>query len=161
MAIREILTGDEPTLYKMCRPIDRIDDRIKMILDDMAETMYAHDGVGLAAPQVGILRRMFVVDCGDGLRELINPQVMEVEGEQGCMEACLSFPGQQGYVLRPMKVKVRAQNRDGEWVIHQGEGLLARALLHENDHLNGEVYLRLVTDPPEGYTEQEEDEVEE
>lgn len=156
MAIREILTGDEPTLYKKCRPVEKIDERIKLILDDMAETMYDHEGVGLAAPQVGILRRMFVVDCGDGLRELINPEVLEMEGEQGCMEACLSFPGQQGYVVRPMKVKMRAQNREGQWVEHVGEGLLSRALLHENDHLNGEVYLRLVTDPPEGYSEEEE-----
>ena len=158
MAIRDILTGDDPTLYKKCRPVDKIDERIKLILDNMAETMYAHEGVGLAAPQVGILRRMFVMDCGDGLKELINPEVLETEGEQGCMEACLSFPNRRGYVVRPMKVRMRAQNRDGEWVEHTGEGLAARALLHENDHLDGQVYLNLVTEPPEGYKEEEEGE---
>lgn len=155
MAKRDILTGEDPTLYKKCRRVETIDERIKLILDDMAETMYAYEGVGLAAPQVGILRRMFVVDCGDGLRELINPEVVETEGEQGCMEACLSFPNRQGYVVRPMKVRMRAQNRDGEWVEHEGCGLAARALLHENDHLDGQVYLNLVTEPPQGYTEEE------
>lgn len=158
MAIRKILVGDEPTLYKKCRPVERFDERLHLMLDDIAQTMYDADGVGLAAPQVGILRRIFVVDCGEGLFELINPVVVATEGEIGEMEACLSFPGQQGYVVRPERVVMRAQNRSGEWIEYEGHGLLARALLHENDHLDGQVYLRLVTEPPEGFGEEEDDE---
>ena len=156
MALRKILQEKDPALYKVCRPVERIDKRIHALLDDMFETMYDAEGVGLAASQVGILRRIVVIDSGDGPVEMINPEILFTEGEQGCMEGCLSFPGRSGYVVRPNHVIARAQNRDGEWVEYDATGLFARAILHETDHLDGKVYLDLVTEPPEGYNEDEE-----
>lgn len=158
MAKRRIMTGDAECLYKVCRKVDNFDKRLAVLLDDMAETMYDAEGVGLAAPQVGILKRAVVIDCGDGLVELINPEILEKSGEQGGYEGCLSFPGESGYVVRPNHVRVRAMNRFGEECEYEGEGLFARAILHETDHLNGLVYKRLVTEAPEGYDENEEDE---
>jgi len=158
MAKRRIMTGDAECLYKVCRKVDNFDKRLAVLLDDMAETMYDAEGVGLAAPQVGILKRAVVIDCGDGLVELINPEILETSGEQGCYEGCLSFPGERGYVVRPNFVRVRAMNRLGEECEYEAEGLFARAILHETDHLNGLVYKRLVTEAPEGYDENEEDE---
>ena len=158
MAKRRIMTGDAECLYKVCRKVDNFDKRLAVLLDDMAETMYDAEGVGLAAPQVGILKRAVVIDCGDGLVELINPDILEASGEQGGYEGCLSFPGESGYVVRPNHVRVRAMNRFGEECEYEGEGLFARAILHETDHLNGLVYKRLVTEAPEGYDENEEDE---
>ena len=158
MAKRRIMTGDAECLYKVCRKVDNFDKRLAVLLDDMAETMYDAEGVGLAAPQVGILKRAVVIDCGDGLVELINPEILETSGEQGGYEGCLSFPGENGYVVRPNHVRVRAMNRFGEECEYEGEGLFARAILHETDHLNGLVYKRLVTEAPEGYDENEEDE---
>lgn len=158
MAKRRIMTGDAECLYKDCRKVDNFDKRLAVLLDDMAETMYDAEGVGLAAPQVGILKRAVVIDCGDGLVELINPEILETSGEQGGYEGCLSFPGESGYVVRPNHVRVRAMNRFGEECEYEGEGLFARAILHETDHLNGLVYKRLVTEAPEGYDENEEDE---
>lgn len=158
MAKRRIMTGDAECLYKVCRKVDNFDKRLAVLLDDMAETMYDAEGVGLAAPQVGILKRAVVIDCGDGLVELINPEILETSGEQGGYEGCLSFPGESGYVVRPNHVHVRAMNRFGEECEYEGEGLFARAILHETDHLNGLVYKRLVTEAPEGYDENEEDE---
>lgn len=158
MAKRRIMTGDAECLYKVCRKVDNFDKRLAVLLDDMTETMYDAEGVGLAAPQVGILRRAVVIDCGDGLVELINPEILETSGEQGGYEGCLSFPGESGYVVRPNHVRVRAMNRFGEECEYEGEGLFARAILHETDHLNGLVYKRLVTEAPEGYDENEEDE---
>ena len=158
MAKRRIMTGDAECLYKVCRKVDNFDKRLAVLLDDMAETMYDAEGVGLAAPQVGILKRTVVIDCGDGLVELINPEILETSGEQGGYEGCLSFPGESGYVVRPNHVRVRAMNRFGEECEYEGEGLFARAILHETDHLNGLVYKRLVTEAPEGYDENEEDE---
>ena len=155
MAKRRIMTGDAECLYKVCRKVDNFDKRLAVLLDDMAETMYDAEGVGLAAPQVGILKRAVVIDCGNGLVELINPEILETSGEQGGYEGCLSFPGESGYVVRPNHVRVRAMNRFGEECEYEGEGLFARAILHETDHLNGLVYKRLVT---EGYDENEEDE---
>jgi peptide deformylase len=152
------MTGDAECLYKVCRKVDNFDKRLAVLLDDMAETMYDAEGVGLAAPQVGILKRAVVIDCGDGLVELINPEILEASGEQGGYEGCLSFPGESGYVVRPNHVRVRAMNRFGEECEYEGEGLFARAILHETDHLNGLVYKRLVTEAPEGYDENEEDE---
>ena len=148
MAKRRIMTGDAECLYKVCRKVDNFDKRLAVLLDDMAETMYDAEGVGLAAPQVGILKRAVVIDCGDGLVELINPEILETSGEQG----------DSGYVVRPNHVRVRAMNRFGEECEYEGEGLFARAILHETDHLNGLVYKRLVTEAPEGYDENEEDE---
>ena len=158
MAKRRIMIGDAECLYKVCRKVDSFDKRLAVLLDDMAETMYDAEGVGLAAPQVGILKRAVVIDCGDGLVELINPEILETSGEQGGYEGCLSFPGESGYVVRPNHVRVRAMNRFGEECEYEGEGLFARAILHETDHLNGLVYKRLVTEAPEGYDENEEDE---
>ena len=158
MAKRRIMTGDAECLYKVCRKVDDFDKRLAVLLDDMAETMYDAEGVGLAAPQVGILKRAVVIDCGDGLVELINPEILETSGEQGGYEGCLSFPGESGYVVRPNHVRVRAMTRFGEECEYEGEGLFARAILHETDHLNGLVYKRLVTEAPEGYDENEEDE---
>ena len=150
MAKRRIMTGDAECLYKVCRKVDNFDKRLAVLLDDMAETMYDAEGVGLAAPQVGILKRAVVIDCGDGLVELINPEILETSGEQGGYEGCLSFPGESGYVVRPNHVRVRAMNRFGEECEYEGDGLFARAILHETDHLNGLVYKRLVTEAPEG-----------
>ena len=158
MAKRRIMTGDAECLYKVCRKVDNFDKRLAVLLDDMAETMYDAEGVGLAAPQVGILKRAVVIDCGNGLVELINPEILETSGEQGGYEGCLSFPGESGYVGRPNHVRVRAMNRFGEECEYEGEGLFARAILHETDHLNRLVYKRLVTEAPEGYDENEEDE---
>ncbi len=153
MAKRRICTGEAECLYKVCKTVTKFDRRLATLLDDMAETMYDADGAGLAAPQVGVLKRAVVIDAGDGLVELVNPEILETSGEQGCFEGCLSFPGEHGYVVRPDFVRVRAQDRDGVEHEYTAEGLFARAVLHENDHLNGLVYKRLVTDPPEGYNE--------
>ncbi len=140
MAIRNIVKNGDDVLRKVCRSQLTFDDRLATILDDMIETMYAADGVGLAAPQVGILRRYCVIDIGEGVIELINPVIVSTEGEQLEQEGCLSFPGEYGITSRPEKVTVRAQNRKGENFTVTGEGLLARALCHEIDHLDGIVY---------------------
>ncbi|NCB30477.1 MAG: peptide deformylase [Clostridia bacterium] len=153
MAKRKIFTDDAPCLTKVCRPVERFDDRLAELIEDMAETMYDAEGCGLAASQIGILRRVIVIDCGDGLVELVNPQVTETSGEEGRFEGCLSLPGKSGYVVRPTNVKVRAFDRKGDLYEYEAEGLFARAVMHEADHLEGKLYTRLVTDPPEGYTE--------
>ena len=142
MAIRNILTvgEDEEILRKKSREVTEISPRILTLLDDMAETMYHANGVGLAAPQVGVLRRVVVIDVGDGLIELINPRIVYTKGEVTTSEACLSVPGISGQVTRPEKVICRALNRNGEEFEVMGEGLLARALCHETDHLDGGIY---------------------
>ena len=137
MAIRNILKEGDELLSKKCRAVDKIDSRITTLLDDMAETMYESDGVGLASPQVGILRRVVVIDIGEGLIELINPEIIKTEGEQRDVEGCLSIPGVSGYTIRPEKVTVKALDRNGEEKTYEGEGLLARAFCHETDHLDG------------------------
>lgn len=144
MAKRNIVKIGDEILRKTCRTQLTFDERLHQILDDMAETMYAAEGVGLAAPQVGILRRYCVIDVGDGLIELINPVIIEKNGEQTGNEGCLSIPGRSEIVTRPMSVVVRAQNRFGENITLSGEGLKARALCHEIDHLNGTLYIDLV-----------------
>lgn len=158
MAKREILKGEEPTLRKVSREVTKIDKRIIELLDDLAETMYDAEGAGLAAPQVGILRRVVVIDAGDGLVEMINPEIIFTSGEDGGMEGCLSFPGEAGYVVRPSHVKAKAQDRNGEWREYDATGMFARAIMHETDHLDGKLYKELITDPPEGYKEDMEDE---
>ena len=135
MAIRNIVKEGDPILNKVCRPVTNFDDRLATLLDDMRETMIAADGVGLAGPQVGMLRRLFVVwDTTD----FVNPEILAVsEDEETAYEGCLSFPGHNGAVTRPAAVKVRAQDRHGEWFELEAEGLLARCIQHENDHLDG------------------------
>ena len=141
MAIRKIVEIGEDKLRKQCKPVEKFDLRLKVLLKDMADTMYKANGVGLAAPQVGILRRVVVIDVGDGLIELVNPEIIATEGEQEGPEGCLSLPGRQGYVRRPNKVTVRAQDRNGKFFELTGEGLLARAFCHELDHLDGVLYI--------------------
>ena len=141
MAIRNIVKLGDSVLKKVCRTQLEFDSRLHTVLDDMAETMYAADGVGLAAPQVGILRRYCVIDVGDGLIELINPVIIEKSGKQTGSEGCLSIPNRYEDVTRPMKVKVRAQNRFGENIVVEGEGLKARAFCHEIDHLDGILFI--------------------
>lgn len=140
MAIRNIVKEGDPILHKVCRSVLNFDEKLATVLDDMAETMYLAEGVGLAAPQVGILRRYCVVDIGDGLIELINPEIIETAGKQTGDEGCLSFPGEYDEVERPFKVTVKAQDRDGKFFTVTGEGLLARAFCHEIDHLDGIVF---------------------
>ena len=143
MAIRKIVKMPNDVLRKKCRPVDVIDDKIITLLDDMAETMYENDGVGLAAPQVGILRRVVVIDIGDeeiGLLELINPEIISQEGEQIGTEGCLSVSDVRGDVKRPEKVVVQAYDRNGDLMEYEGEGLLAVAFCHEIDHLNGIIF---------------------
>ena len=140
MALRNIREDGDPILRKKARPVTDFNDRLFDLLDDMAETMYNAPGVGLAGPQVGVLRRVVVIDVGDGLIELINPEIIEATGEQYEVEGCLSLPGKSGITKRPMCVKVKAQNRDGRWCQYKGEGLKARAFCHEIDHLDGHLY---------------------
>ena len=145
MAIRQIRTIGDEILNKNCRYVDVIDERILKILDDMAETMYAADGVGLAAPQIGVLRRLVVLDVGEGLIELINPEIIETSGEQTGSEGCLSVPGKVGEVTRPMNVSVKAQDREGKWMRYDGSELFARCVCHEVDHLSGKLFVSKAT----------------
>ncbi len=144
MGIRNILTDKEPALHKVCKPVTTFDKKLHKLLDDMAETLEDANGVGLAAPQVGILRRVVIVDTGDGILELVNPAIMETSGEQIGAEGCLSVPGKYGLVKRPNVVKVRAQDRDGQWYEAEGEELIARCFCHELDHLDGIVYTQVM-----------------
>ncbi len=142
MAKRNIVKLGDDVLRKICRTQLTFDERLHQALDDMAETMYEAEGVGLAAPQVGLLRRYCIIDVGDGLIELINPVITEKSEEtQTGNEGCLSIPDRSEVITRPMKVSVRAQNRYGENIVVTGEGLMARALCHEIDHLDGVLYI--------------------
>ena len=141
MAKRKIITDKDPTLRQTSRPVERVTPRIQQLLDDMLETMRAADGVGLAAPQVGVLRRLVLIEVEeDHPIFLINPEIIYEAGEQEGSEGCLSIPGRSGIVRRPMKVTVRATGRDGKAFEMTGEGLLARAFCHEIDHLDGKLY---------------------
>ncbi len=139
--LRKIVKLGDENLRKVCKPMPKFDLRLWLLLRDMKETMYKAEGVGLAAPQVGILRRVVVIDVGNGLVELVNPEIIHMEGEYGGAEGCLSIPGRQGYVVRPKKVTVRAQDRNGKFFEVTGEDLFARALCHEIDHLDGVLYI--------------------
>ena len=147
MGLRKILTDKDPALHKVCKPVEVFDKKLHKLLDDMRETLIDSNGVGLAAPQVGILRRVFLVDVGveeNEIVEFINPEILETDGEQVGPEGCLSVPGKYGLVKRPYRVKVRAQDRDGEWFEAEGEELIGRCFCHENDHLDGIVYTEVM-----------------
>lgn len=141
MAIRTIRLKDDEILRKKSREVKKIDEKILTLLDDMADTMYDANGVGLAAPQVGMLKRVVVIDVGDGLIELINPVVVETRGERLFEEGCLSIPNETGMVLRPEYTKVEALDRDGNKITVEGEDVLAVALCHETEHLDGILYI--------------------
>lgn len=144
MAIRPIITKEDPVLSKVCHAVTKFDDKLASLLDDMRDTLEQANGVGLAAPQVGILRRVvLVVNDEDEMMELINPEILEQDGEQDGLEGCLSVPGMWGYVKRPMWVKVKAQDRNGNWFEVEGEGLTARCFCHELAHLDGHLYTEL------------------
>lgn len=144
MGLRKILTDKDPALHKVCRPVEKFDGRLHKLLDDMAETLAEAEGVGLAAPQVGILRRLVIVDTGEEILELVNPTLLETSGEQIGAEGCLSHPGKYGLVKRPNYAKVRAQDRNGEWFEAEGEELIARCFCHELDHLDGIMYTEIM-----------------
>lgn len=144
MGLRKILTDKDPALHKVCKPMVNFDSRLFHLLEDMRETLIDSGGVGLAAPQVGILRRVVLVDTGDKILELINPSVIAVDGEQTGAEGCLSVPGKYGLVTRPYYVRVRAQDRHGNWFEVEGEELIARCFCHELDHLEGIVYTQVM-----------------
>ncbi|MBR2890097.1 MAG: peptide deformylase [Oscillospiraceae bacterium] len=144
MGLRKILTDKEPALHKTCREVTNFDARLHKLLDDMRETLIDSNGVGLAAPQVGILRRVVLVDTGEEILELVNPSLLETDGEQIGAEGCLSVPGKYGLVKRPMYAKVRAQDRYGEWYEAEGEELIARCFCHELDHLDGILYTEIM-----------------
>ena len=144
MGLRKILTDKDPALHKVCKPMVNFDDRLFRLLEDMKETLIDSGGVGLAAPQVGILRRVVLVDVGDEILELINPTLVETDGEQEGPEGCLSVPGKYGLVKRPYWAKVRAQDRNGNWFEAEGEELIARCFCHELDHLDGIIYTEVM-----------------
>lgn len=144
MALRNIVTEGDSVLNKVCRPVTAFNHRLHMLLDDMQETLEASGGVGLAAPQVGVLRRVVLVDTGEqGVLEMINPEIIAEEGTQTDLEGCLSVPGKYGIVTRPNVVKVRAQDRNGQWYEAEGEELIARCFCHELDHLDGHLYTEI------------------
>ena len=160
MGLRKILTDKDPALHKVCKPVTAFDSKLHKLLDDMRETLIDSNGVGLAAPQVGILRRVFLVDVGlngEDILECINPEILETDGEQEGAEGCLSVPGRYGLVKRPYWVKIRAQDRNGDWFEAEGEELIGRCFCHENDHLDGIVY----TEVMERYLTEEELEMDE
>ncbi len=153
MAIRTILTDEDPALHKKCHPVTKFDEKLGRLLDDMKETLAHANGAGLAAPQIGILRRaVIVVDGNDQMLELVNPEIIATEGEQEGFEGCLSVPGRWGVVKRPMKAKVKAQDRHGNWFEAEGEEIVARCFCHELEHLDGHLFTERA---PKLYTNEE------
>lgn len=144
MALRKIVYIEDEMLRKKSRKVERFDERLHTLLDDMAETMYKNNGCGLAAPQVAVLKRVVVMDVGDGLIEMVNPEIVSREGAVDGVEGCISIPGRQGYVVRPQKVVVRAQDRNGAPIEITGEDWLARCICHETDHLDGRLYVDIM-----------------
>lgn len=144
MAIREVREMGDEILLKKCKPVTKMTPRTKVLIQDMFDTMYEYMGVGLAAPQVGVLKRIVTIDVGEGPIVLVNPEIVETSGEQCGEEGCLSLPGKWGVVTRPDYVKIKAQNEDMEEIELEGEGLLARAFCHEIDHLDGNLYVERV-----------------
>ena len=159
MGLRKILTDKDPALHKVCKPVEKFDWRLHKLLDDMRDTLIESNGVGLAAPQVGILRRVVLVDTGEEILELVNPVMLETDGEDVGPEGCLSVPGKYGLVKRPYYAKVRAQDRNGNWYEAEGEELTARCFCHELDHLDGIIYTevmdRFLTEDELCYDEEE------
>ncbi len=147
MALREVRIQGDPILEKPCRPVTEVTERIRTLIDDMLETMYEHDGVGLAAPQVGVLKRIVVIDVGEGPIVMINPEILETSGEQTGAEGCLSLPGKYGTVTRPNYVKAKFFDENMDEYEIEGEELLARAICHELDHLDGHMYTELAEGP--------------
>ena len=158
MALRKIRVQGDSVLTKTCRPVEKMTPRIKTLIEDMLDTMYDADGVGLAAPQVGVLRRVVVIDVGEGPIVMVNPEIIESDGSQTGEEGCLSLPGKSGVVTRPNHVKARAYNENMELYEIEGEELLARAICHELDHLDGHMYTEKVEGPLHDVTAQEEEE---
>ena len=150
MALRKIVEMGDPVLNKKCRKIENFDEKLSTLIDDMFDTMYEANGVGLAAPQVGMRKSVVVIDCGDGPFELVNPEITMSEGEQMETEGCLSVPGKYGVCKRPAKVQVKAQDRTGKWHIYTGEELKARCFCHELDHLEGILFVSKVIGKLEG-----------
>lgn len=144
MALRKIVTKEDPVLRKVCRPVEKFDDKLAQLLDDMAQTLYKVEGYGLAAPQVGILRRIAVIDVGEGLLEVINPVITKTRGKQRDVEGCLSCPNEYGYVTRPMYCHLKAQDRYGNFYEKDLKGMFCRCACHETDHLDGKLFLDLV-----------------
>ena len=144
MGLRKILTDKDPALHKVRKPVEKFDWRLHKLLDDMRDTLIESNGVGLAAPQVGILRRVVLVETGEEILELVNPVMLETDGEDVGPEGCLSVPGKYGLVKRPYYAKVRAQDRFGDWYEAEGEELIARCFCHELDHLDGIVYTEVM-----------------
>ena len=144
MALRKILTDQDPALHKTCKAVTSFDKKLHTLLDDMRDTLVDSGGVGLAAPQVGILRRVVLVDTGEEILELVNPELLETDGEQVGAEGCLSVPGKYGLVKRPYYAKVRAQDRNGQWYEAEGEEIIARCFCHELDHLDGILYTQIM-----------------
>ncbi len=149
MAIRIIRTDEDPILRKRSRKVTEINERINILLDDMKETMEAAEGIGLAAPQVGVLKRVIITDVGEGVTEYVNPEIIETSGEECALEGCLSIPETSGRVIRPKMVRVKAQNRNGETFELTAEDLLARVICHEIDHLNGVLFTDIMLPPEE------------
>lgn len=157
MALREIRIQGDPVLEKVCKPVKDMTPRLQELIDDMLETMYNANGVGLAAPQVGVLRRIVVIDAGEGPYVLVNPEIVESDGEQTGQEGCLSVPDRYGIVTRPMHVKAKALDKDMKPYEIEAEGLFARAICHELDHLDGKMYTELVEDGLHTYGEEDEE----
>ena len=160
MAIREIRIDGDPILKKVCRPVSKLSDRQQELIDDMLETMYEANGVGLAAPQVGVLRRIVVIDVGEGPLVMVNPEITEKDGEQTGEEGCLSVPGKAAIVTRPEHVIARALDRNMKEFSVEGTGLLARAICHELDHLDGHMYTEIAESPLMDVKYDEEEEIE-
>lgn len=144
MAYRKILTDKDEALHKVCRPVEKFDNKLAILLDDMHETLEKAQGVGLAAPQVGICRRIFIMHLDEGKIEAINPEILLKSGKQRVQEGCLSCPNVWGYVTRPEKAVLKAQDRDGNWYTREFTGLGAQCVCHENDHLDGHVFTEIV-----------------
>ncbi|MDE7303067.1 MAG: peptide deformylase [Oscillospiraceae bacterium] len=158
MALRKIVIKSDEILRKKCKPVVNFDEKLGILLDDMAETMYKANGVGLAAPQVGILRRAVVVDVGEGLLELVNPEIIKSKGSQRGVEGCLSCPDDWGYVVRPNEIIVKAQDRTGKFIQLKLKEFFARAVCHELDHLDGQLFIDIadeMVDPDEMENESE------